>query len=104
MRPTSTWTPRSIDGPITDLNVMTRRARLRHAVRRLRPCAAIDRKINAAAVLLFCHEGSVEIEAEGAVRRLGAQDALLARNVSGAWRIAPRIPPVLFLVEIDAHA
>jgi environmental stress-induced protein Ves len=93
-----------VDGPITDLNVMTRRGRARHSLRCLRARDAVERTVNAAAVLLFCNEGSVEIEAEGAVRRLSAHDTLLDVNVSGTWRIAPKISPVLFLVEIDAPA
>jgi environmental stress-induced protein Ves len=95
---------RLVDGPITDLNVMTRRGRARHSLRCLRPCEAVERTVDAAAVLLFCSEGCAEIEAEGAVRRLAAHDALLDINVSGSWRIAPKISPVLFLVEIDAPA
>ena len=91
-----------LDGPITDLNVMTRRGRFRHRVRSLRPGVEMDRQIEAAAVLLFCHEGRADVEADGVVHRLDPHDSLLAGPVAGLWRIVPRGLPRLFIVEIDA--
>jgi len=93
---------RLIDGPITDLNVMTRRGRLRHSVRSLRPLAALDLQIDAATVLVFCHEGGVAIEADGLVHRLDPLETLLADRVAGLWRLIPQGLSHLFLVEINA--
>jgi len=91
-----------IDGQITDLNVMTRRGAFRHRVRPLRPDAATELRVEAAAVLLFCHAGHAAIEAEGSVHRLEPAATLLAEPAAGLWRVVPEDRSRLFLVEIDA--
>ena len=93
---------RLVDGPITDLNIMTRRGRLRHSVRSLRPLAAMELEIDAATVLVFCQEGSVAIAADGLVHRLDPLGTLLADRIAGLWRLIPQSLSRLFLVEIDA--
>ncbi|MGF9694309.1 HutD family protein [Rhizobium sp. 0TCS1.26] len=53
---------RLIDGPITDLNVMTRRGRFEHHVERL-PLPYVGRRVEALC-LLFCRVGPVVLETE----------------------------------------
>jgi environmental stress-induced protein Ves len=90
-----------LDGPITDLNVMTRRGRFRHVARRFCPGTAMDLEVGAAAVLLFCHEGHAAIEADGAVHRLDPGATLLGDREAAVWHVIPEGRPRLLLVEIE---
>jgi environmental stress-induced protein Ves len=100
-----------IDSPVTDLNVMTRRGRFTHAMRRLRPdtpadvapgnVAPRDVAVDASVALLLCAGGSVEVAAPGGTARLGPRDSLLAGNSPrGSWRIAADEPSRLILIEL----
>ncbi|MBS9721775.1 HutD family protein [Tianweitania sp. BSSL-BM11] len=64
-----------IDGPITDLNVMTRRGAFRHTVRHgsLDDLGNLDSEVN----LLLCHEGELEMMIGGEPVELKAMDAVL---------------------------
>lgn len=87
-------------GPITDLNVMTRRGRFEHRVRRLQAFAPTDEPVNASIALLFCGSGGAEIRTGEAGCRLGPLDTLMAEDACGLWRIVPDGLPVLLLIEI----
>ncbi|MDX8438302.1 HutD/Ves family protein [Mesorhizobium australafricanum] len=92
-----------INGPITDLNVMTRRGRMTHKVERrplsgeirLRPNAdttlilAVD-----AGVTLFTHDGS----------DLGPLDALILDRDSPELRLQPKGQCLLFVIELHRVA
>lgn len=71
---------RLLDGPVTDLNVMTRRDTHRHRVHRLllgaRPSAFKLRS----PLLLLCGHGSVRCDIDGTEWQLDARDALLLRG------------------------
>ena len=66
---------RLIAGPITDLNVMTRRGAFRHTVRR----GTIDDlgDLDAEVTLLLCQEGELEMVVGGEAVELKALDAVL---------------------------
>ncbi|WP_312797642.1 HutD family protein [Tianweitania sp.] len=66
---------RLIAGPITDLNVMTRRGAFRHTVRRgtLDDLGDLDAELT----LLLCHEGEIDLVTGGEKIELKALDAVL---------------------------
>lgn len=89
-----------IDGTIVDLNVMTRRGKLAHHVRRLAVEGEGSLASEAATTLIVCHRGAVALEDDGHTVTLSAGDAVLA---SGRLAVALKAPAgcALFLIEID---
>lgn len=71
------------DGTIIDLNVMTRRDRLRHSVRRFVVDAPQDLHLTAGQSLLLCHRGHVELDLATDRITLGEGDALLFEETTG---------------------
>jgi environmental stress-induced protein Ves len=65
------------DGPVTDFNVMTRRARWRHAVQRVSVPAGDVRDIGADVQVVFCGSGTISILVDDAVEPLAARDTIL---------------------------
>lgn len=89
-----------IDGTIVDLNVMTRRGRLTHHVRRLDVQGECSVESEASTILVFCHRGTVELGSDGQTRALSAGDAVIASGPLAARSKAPARCE-LFLIEID---
>jgi environmental stress-induced protein Ves len=90
-----------IGGPITDLNVMTRRGAVEHEVTRLRLGENVDRAIDADAALLLCHDGSVEVATPDGTARLGPLDSVLVEDrPRGSWRITADGPSLPILIEL----
>lgn len=87
-------------GPITDLNVMTRRGRARHAVRRMTLSAPFDFNSEAATTLVFCHEGSFSV-AESGSAVLGVRDTLWLDGPGQTIRLHPQPHAALFLIAIQ---
>lgn len=71
------------DGPVLDLNVMTRRAGFRHSVTR----AVVDGRLalatDATVALMFCHTGTVDIATGRQSAALGPLDSWIAENLDG---------------------
>ncbi len=65
------------DGAITDLNVMTRRSTLRHAVARIEIDGEKREEFTRGSFMLFCVSGTVTVDAGPERIELGAGDALL---------------------------
>ncbi len=65
------------DGAITDLNVMTRRSTLRHAVARIEIDGEKRQEFTRGSFMLFCVSGTVTVDAGPERIELGAGDALL---------------------------
>lgn len=90
-----------IAGPITDLNVMTRRGRVPHSVERLAVSDAIQLAAGAGATLVLCHEGRVRIGgAESAI--LGPLDALRLDPGRSSVRLTGDGPATIFVIRIGA--
>ncbi len=89
-----------IDGTIVDLNVMTRRGRLTHHVRRLTVEGESSLATKAATTLIFCHRGSVTLDGNGKTVALSTGDAALAPGPLATTLKAPT-KCALFLIEID---
>ncbi|MBM7048788.1 HutD family protein [Rhizobium lusitanum] len=86
-----------IDGTITDLNVMTRRGRFTHSVRRVSVDGNSKVELKSETALILCHRGSAEIN--GTV--LAAGDCLVLSNETSA-RYPISGSAQLFLIEIEA--
>ncbi|MFK0164735.1 HutD family protein [Rhizobium sp. NPDC090279] len=71
-----------IDGTITDLNVMTRRGRFTHSVRRVSVDGNGEVGFEGGASLVLCHRGNAEIDGMA----LDAGDCLLVTDDSAARR------------------
>lgn len=92
---------RLLDGPITDLNVMTRRGRLIHRVRPISASGIVDFVVRSPTALLYCHKGAVSVGDEYADPfELVAGDSLLIEAQPNSLRLVAAAPSTLFLIEI----
>ena len=85
-------------GPITDLNVMTRRGRYRHEVSTLEIDGTMELSLGSLEALLFCRSASMLVGSQGGQERLGRFDTAMLDG-SGALRIEGR--GQFFLIEFD---
>ncbi|MER9007294.1 MULTISPECIES: HutD family protein [unclassified Mesorhizobium] len=88
-----------ISGPITDLNVMTRRGRAMHTVERLVISVPTDIRPTSAMTLILPFDGEVGVT--GATSsRLGPRDTLLLGPQAAKLRLEPVRPTIVFVVRI----
>ncbi|RWC38850.1 MAG: HutD family protein [Mesorhizobium sp.] len=87
-----------IGGPITDLNVMTRRSRVTHSVERLVISAPVEIRTGAGTTLILCLDGDVIVPAEPV--RLGPFDALLSGSERTSLLVQPAHEATLFVIRI----
>jgi environmental stress-induced protein Ves len=87
---------RLVAGPITDLNVMTRRSRNDHHVRRFILEDPVEVEPAGAITLIFCRSGKIEVLGEA----LSPRDLLWLDPGEGAARLVPRQPSTAFLIRI----
>jgi len=90
---------RLLQGPITDLNVMTRRGRFDGRIRRLSGGTPVTRGGDLTVVL--CWEGGVELP-DGAL--LSAQETAVLPNRAEGWFIRPMPGAVAYAIELAAPA
>lgn len=92
-----------IAGPIADLNMMTRRGKVVHSMRRLTVKGTFDVASTAGELLLFCRSGNVHVDAAGNLI-LGPHDTLHVCPVPAVLHLRASRPADLFLIEIMAAA
>ena len=90
-----------IAGEILDFNVMTRRGRCEHSVRRLRVPGAAARLPFPSANAVFCQEGSVDVHAGREHIHLDTQDSLLREDASGRWEMSSATGATLLVVSMS---
>ncbi|TPN38807.1 HutD family protein [Mesorhizobium sp. B2-3-3] len=90
-----------IAGPITDLNVMTRRGRMLHSVERLAISRPVEIVTRAGSTLILCHDGEAVFPDAGPIR-LGPLDTLLLGPDASVLRAEPARNATLFVVRIAA--
>jgi environmental stress-induced protein Ves len=91
------------DGPVLDLNVMTRRGVAQHAVDRLTIAGTKQLTIDGTTALLLCRSGSVEVEIGERVAALRAEDTLLVeQSAAGHWTFRAQPSAAVFLIRIRA--
>ncbi|RJT37241.1 HutD family protein [Mesorhizobium waimense] len=88
-----------IAGPITDLNVMTRRTRMTHTIERLLISTVTDVPSAADATLILCLDGELAVHS-AASACLGPLDAVLLRQGASRLRLEPAGAVALFVVHI----
>ncbi|MEO9337306.1 HutD family protein [Mesorhizobium sp. SB112] len=88
-----------IDGTVTDLNVMTRRRRYTHSVRRLDIERDTSLTISASTTLIFCASGNLEVESQ----TLSRFDAIVLENAQNL-DLRPHDRASLIVIEIDPAA
>ncbi|HEV2900976.1 MAG TPA: HutD family protein [Pseudaminobacter sp.] len=92
-----------IAGPITDLNMMTRRGKAAHSVIRITVDKAYKLSSKAQELLLFCQSGTVRVGADAALL-LEPHDTLHACDFPEVLHLRADGPADLFLIEIMAAA
>ncbi|TPN01273.1 HutD family protein [Mesorhizobium sp. B2-1-3A] len=92
-----------IAGPITDLNVMTRRGRKLHSVERLVISRPAEIATQAASTLILCHKGEAAFPEAGSIR-LGPLDTLLLGPDASALRIEAARDTTVFVIRITIAA
>jgi environmental stress-induced protein Ves len=90
-----------IAGPITDLNVMSRRAHASHTVERLSVSGSVEVVAGASATLVLCHEGRVRIGGVGGPT-LGPLDTLSVGSDRSVVRLISDEPTTVFVIRIRA--
>lgn len=88
-----------IDGPIVDLNVMTRRRAWRHTIERLDIEGRCDVPNGAPEWLMFCHQGAVRVETQAGVLAIAPKDAVYGTGAIASV-IAVEAKPVVFHIAI----
>nr|WP_188825877.1 HutD family protein [Brucella endophytica] len=73
---------RLVNGPITDLNIMTRRSHFTHTVRRLHIERETTLSVTGMPAMIFCHIGTMRVNGDGLAAQLGCLDCLLLINVA----------------------
>lgn len=94
-----------LDGPITDLNLMTRRGFWTHQVQLLK-WQGTRRLENDAAVLLLWNaaESAVDVNAGGAMHPLAAGNGLLIENEPGQLHLQAQRPTLLYVARLNPCA
>lgn len=92
-----------LGGAVTDLNVMTRRGRMKHSVRRLRIAGMTELALHASLTLLICTQAMVSIEVNAQSARLAPLDTLLLEEAPAAVLISSDALALVYLIEIHAE-
>ena len=90
-----------IAGPITDLNVMTRRGRATHGVRRLDLAEPQRLGIRAQTTLLVGASGRMRVTAAGGVQELGPRDSVVLDRDDEPVLLTPERNASAFVIELD---
>jgi uncharacterized protein len=85
-----------ISGPVTDLNVMTRRGQFRASIESHTLSTPVTIHNSESSTVLIATE-LVDVEYQGVEHKLQPRDAVLLRGAAAA-RLAPRTSPALFYV------
>lgn len=88
-----------IGGPVTDLNVMTRRGRTSHTVSRIDISGSTEIEVAAGTNLIFCASGSVEV-LDGNRTVLHRHDTLLTGEGPATLRLEAQLPASVFLIAV----
>lgn len=94
-----------LDGPITDLNLMTRRSLWTHQVQLLKWQGTQELENDAAILLLWnAAQSAVEVNAGGATHQLVAGNGLLIENEPGQLHLHAQRPALLYVARLSPCA
>lgn len=89
-----------VAGATVDLNVMSRRGRFRHAVKRLSIEARRQLRPTASTTIVFCQSGSLQCEAQGTVVRLQSEDCVVFDVETSPISLSAAGPAVIVVIEL----
>ena len=89
-----------LGGAVTDLNVMTRRERSKHTMRRVRIEGSTELALEAPLALLVCADAPLQVEVNAQTATLAPLDTLLLDDAPAALRILSDVPALAYLIEI----
>jgi environmental stress-induced protein Ves len=95
----ATTSARLIAGPIEDLNVMSRRGRFRHTVKRLAFGDALDLETTAQSLIIYCQRGDLLCDSGGESGHLQADDSALFDEPTSSIRVVTAQTAEIILVE-----
>ncbi|MBL8266545.1 HutD family protein [Steroidobacter sp.] len=87
-----------VDGAIVDLNVMSRRGRFRHSVRRITVDGQLRLPPSHGTIIVFCQRGSVQCDAVS----LESEDCAVLDSVPSAVELNAAEPAEVLLIELSA--
>jgi uncharacterized protein len=90
-----------LGGPITDLNVMTRRGRFVHRLRRVQVGVATTLPLAAATTLILCVEGRASLAVDGVDACIGVRDSALLSDGAHSLRVSGDPAASLLVVELE---
>jgi environmental stress-induced protein Ves len=90
-----------VTGPVTDLNVMTRRGRFRSSIEAHTLSAPVTFHNSEVSTVLIATE-LVDIEYQGVEHKLQPRDAVLLRGESAARLASRAAPAIVYVIEIVA--
>ncbi|WP_161966109.1 HutD family protein [Steroidobacter cummioxidans] len=89
-----------VAGSTVDLNVMTRRGRFQHAVKRLSIEARQHLHATATTTLVFCQRGDLQCEVDGATAQLGSEDCVVFEGETSPIELSATQPTTIILIEL----
>ncbi len=89
-----------VGGPIADLNVMTRRGRASHRVRREALSSSTELRAASPTTLIVCVSGRIRVTAGSSVAVLEARDTAVIDAADGAALLAPERLASSLIIEI----
>lgn len=90
---------RLIDGPIEDLNVMSRRERCRHSVKRLVVGDALNLQTTARALIIYCQRGDLLCISDTETGHLQSDDSALFDEPTGSIRVVATQTAEIIVIE-----
>lgn len=91
-----------IDGTIVDLNVMSRRGRWRHAVKRLICTDSLDIEVDARLAIVFCQRGQLMCIAGNESGALGREDCAVIDGDIPLIRLRAAEPAEVLVIQMHA--
>lgn len=89
-----------IGGTVTDLNIMTRRGRIVHTMRRVELDGTLELSVIAPELIMFCDAGTCRIIADSGSTTLQPHDTACFAGSPQALRIETQASARLFLIEL----
>jgi environmental stress-induced protein Ves len=90
-----------IAGPITDLNVMTRRGRATHNVRRQELADPVRLEVRAQTTLVVCASGRLRVATSNGTQQLAPKDTVVLDRCDGPIVITAEQQSSAFIVELE---
>jgi len=89
-----------IDGPIVDLNVMTKRGRFHHQVTRLALSGSSELTTVADSTIFFCRTGALLCKVSTTTCELGAEDCVFVEAPAQPVQLSAAQPADVYVIEL----